>query len=79
MATTPTPIQRLTRAPLIALIVLYRITLARFLGGHCRFQPTCSQYALDAIHKYGALTGTWKALRRISRCHPWGGKGFDPA
>ena len=64
---------------LIFLVVLYRGTLGRFMGGHCRFDPTCSQYAIDAINKYGPLTGAWKALKRIIRCHPWGGRGYDPA
>ena len=64
---------------LIHLVLLYRTTLGPFMGGHCRFQPTCSQYAIDAITKYGPLRGTWKALKRISRCHPWGGRGYDPA
>ncbi len=49
------------------------------MGGHCRFQPTCSQYAIDAINKYGALAGSWRTLKRICRCHPWGGSGYDPA
>ena len=64
---------------LINLVMLYRGTLGMFLGGQCRFTPTCSQYAIDAINKYGAWRGTWKALKRISRCHPWGGRGYDPA
>jgi putative membrane protein insertion efficiency factor len=44
----------------------------------CRFDPTCSQYALDAFEAHGALRGTWLAVRRIGRCHPWGGMGYDP-
>ncbi len=64
---------------LIHLVLLYRVTLGHFLGGHCRYYPTCSQYAIDAIHKYGPWRGAWKALRRIARCHPWGGNGYDPA
>lgn len=64
---------------LIRLVLLYRVTLGYFLGGHCRFQPTCSQYAIDAIRKYGAFKGVWKTLRRLARCHPWGGHGWDPA
>lgn len=44
----------------------------------CRYQPTCSQYALDALHAHGAVRGGWLALRRIGRCHPWGGHGWDP-
>ena len=67
------------RRAMIQLVMLYRATLGQFMGGHCRFTPTCSQYAIDAINKYGTLKGTWKALRRITRCHPWGGRGYDPA
>jgi hypothetical protein len=64
---------------LIGLVLGYRATLGRFMGGHCRFTPTCSQYAIDAISKYGAARGSWRALKRICRCHPWGGQGPDPA
>lgn len=63
----------------ITLVLLYRATLGRLLVGQCRFHPTCTQYAIDAITEYGALRGSWKALRRIARCHPWGGQGYDPA
>jgi len=48
------------------------------LGPKCRFTPTCSQYAADALKKYGLLKGTWLALKRISKCHPHGGNGYDP-
>jgi putative membrane protein insertion efficiency factor len=64
---------------LIQLILLYRATLGRLLGGQCRFTPTCSQYAIDAVEKYGLIHGSWKAAKRICRCHPWGGRGYDPA
>lgn len=64
---------------LIKLVVLYRVTVGHLIGGHCRYQPTCSQYAIDAINKYGAWRGGWRALCRIMRCHPWGGRGYDPA
>lgn len=64
---------------LIALVLLYRVTLGRILGGQCRFHPTCSQYAIDAIKKHGPWTGGWLAVKRIFRCHPWGGSGHDPA
>jgi putative membrane protein insertion efficiency factor len=63
---------------LSALVHLYRWTLGPFLGGACRFQPTCSQYALDALARHGAARGSWLALRRILRCHPWGRFGYDP-
>jgi putative membrane protein insertion efficiency factor len=64
---------------MIQFVLLYRVTLGRFMGGHCRYHPTCSQYAIDAVTKYGAWKGGWKSLKRIARCHPWGGKGYDPA
>lgn len=44
----------------------------------CRYQPTCSAYALDALERHGALRGSWLAVRRLGRCHPWGGHGWDP-
>jgi putative membrane protein insertion efficiency factor len=64
---------------LIHLVLLYRVTLGRVMGGYCRYTPTCSQYAIDAVNKYGAIKGAWMAAKRIGRCHPWGGKGYDPA
>jgi putative membrane protein insertion efficiency factor len=64
---------------LIFLVLLYRATLGRVLGGQCRYYPTCSQYAIDAVTKYGPWRGSWRAAKRICRCHPRGGKGYDPA
>ena len=64
---------------LIQLVLLYRVTLGRLLGGHCRYYPSCSQYAIDAVTKYGAAAGAWRATKRVCRCHPWGGRGYDPA
>lgn len=64
---------------LIYLVLAYRATLGFFLSGHCRFVPGCSQYMIDAIHKYGPWRGAWRGLRRIVRCHPLGGSGYDPA
>lgn len=66
------------RTLLILLIKLYRYTLSPWLGQHCRFYPTCSQYAQTAIERHGALRGTWLALRRLGRCHPWHAGGVDP-
>jgi len=62
----------------IGLIKLYQFTLSPFLGRQCRFIPTCSQYGIEAIQKYGALKGGWLAIKRILRCNPWGGSGYDP-
>jgi uncharacterized protein len=71
------PVSPVTRL-LIALIGLYRLTFSAILGRSCRFLPTCSDYAQEALAKHGAARGSWLALRRIARCHPWGGSGFDP-
>lgn len=63
---------------LLGLIRAYRLVLSPWWGTQCRFTPTCSQYALEAIERHGALHGSWLAARRISRCHPWHAGGFDP-
>ncbi|MCB1875018.1 MAG: membrane protein insertion efficiency factor YidD [Chromatiales bacterium] len=63
---------------LTLLIRAYQLTLSPFLGQHCRFHPTCSAYAIEAIERHGAARGSWLALRRISRCHPWHPGGIDP-
>jgi hypothetical protein len=63
---------------LIALIGAYRLTFSALLGRSCRFLPTCSEYAQEAIRRHGAGRGGLLALKRIVRCHPWGGSGFDP-
>jgi putative membrane protein insertion efficiency factor len=62
----------------IALIRLYQYAISPFLPGACRYTPTCSQYGIDAIKKYGIWKGMWLGMKRISRCHPWGGSGYDP-
>ncbi|MEL6357071.1 MAG: membrane protein insertion efficiency factor YidD, partial [Bacteroidota bacterium] len=48
------------------------------LAPRCRYQPTCSHYAIEAIEKWGIFKGTWLAIKRVTRCHPWGGSGYDP-
>jgi len=63
---------------LIVPIRLYQLTLSRVLPPSCRFAPTCSAYAIEALQRHGALKGGWLALRRIGRCHPWGPSGYDP-
>lgn len=68
----------MTAKLLIGLIRLYQFTLSPFLGGSCRFLPTCSAYAIEAIAIHGARRGAGLALRRIGRCHPLGKSGFDP-
>ena len=64
---------------IIWLVLLYRATLARWMGGHCRFEPSCSQYMIDAVTKHGIARGLWRGTRRIFRCRPGGGCGIDPA
>ena len=59
-------------------IRLYQLTLSRLLGSRCRFHPSCSQYALEAIERYGLVRGAWLGARRIGRCHPFHAGGFDP-
>lgn len=68
-----------TATVLIGFVWLYRLTLGPWLSGHCRHQPTCSQYAIDAIHKYGPVRGLGRALLRLLRCRPDGTQGYDPA
>ena len=62
----------------IALLRAYRVTLSPLLGPCCRYQPSCSQFALEALERHGALRGSWLAMHRIGRCHPFGGVGYDP-
>jgi putative membrane protein insertion efficiency factor len=64
--------------PFIALIKLYQWTISPLLGPKCRFTPTCSQYGLEAFKKYGLFKGFRLTIKRIGRCHPWGGHGYDP-
>lgn len=63
---------------LTAPILFYRAAISPLFPPCCRFTPTCSQYALEAIRKHGPIKGTWLAIKRILRCHPWGGSGYDP-
>lgn len=61
-----------------ALIRAYQVTLSPFIGNQCRFHPTCSNYALEAVDQHGAVRGSWMALRRLGRCHPFHAGGMDP-
>ena len=68
-----TPLARLLALPVRA----YRLVLSPWVGHGCRFQPTCSAYALEALETHGGIRGAWLAARRVARCHPWGGSGID--
>jgi uncharacterized protein len=63
---------------LIGAIVVYQKAISPVLPAACRYTPSCSQYAKEAVQKYGAVKGSWLATRRLLRCHPWGGHGHDP-
>jgi putative membrane protein insertion efficiency factor len=64
--------------PFIILIKIYQVIISPLLGPKCRFTPTCSLYAMEAFKKYGLFKGFWLAVKRVSRCHPRGGSGYDP-
>lgn len=63
---------------LVGFVRFYQLFLSPLLGANCRYQPTCSHYAIEAMRVHGGLKGGWLAIRRIMRCHPWGGFGYDP-
>ena len=63
---------------LILIVRLYQIGVSPYFPDACRFQPTCSQYMIDSIKVWGIFKGTWLGLKRMARCHPWGGHGYDP-
>jgi putative membrane protein insertion efficiency factor len=74
-------IKKITQLPakfLILLIRIYQVTLSPFIGRNCRYTPTCSNYGIEAIRKYGAIKGGWLTIKRILSCNPWGGSGYDP-
>ena len=69
---------RLLAWPLLLLVRIYSYVISPLLGVNCRYQPTCSEYAVEALRQHGAFRGTALAAKRIGRCHPWGGSGYDP-
>ena len=71
-------LNRLLATLLILPIRFYRMAISPLTPPSCRFTPTCSQYAIEAIGKYGPFKGLYLAVRRVLRCHPWGGTGYDP-
>jgi len=81
MSTVRTCLRVLWRLPgriLILLVRCYQLLLGPLLGGQCRYDPSCSNYFIQAVEKYGAIKGAWKGVLRILRCHPWHPGGFDP-
>ena len=66
------------KALLLAIIRTYRYLLSPWWGRHCRFTPTCSEFALEAVERHGLFKGGWLSLRRVACCHPWHAGGFDP-
>ena len=71
-------VKEILSLPLLLLVRFYQKFSSPYKPSCCRFTPTCSQYALEALRKYGPLKGSWLAFKRIIRCHPWGGSGYDP-
>lgn len=72
-------VRRASVWPLILLVRIYQGTLSPIMGRQCRYVPTCSNYAIDALKEFGPIRGSWVALRRILRCHPFARGGYDPA
>lgn len=68
----------LLAAPFIALVKIYQYIVSPLLGRNCRFEPSCSEYAVEALQRHGAGKGIWLAVRRLGRCHPWHPGGYDP-
>jgi putative membrane protein insertion efficiency factor len=64
--------------PFIILIKIYQLLISPLFPSSCRYTPTCSHYTMEALKKYGLFKGGWLGIKRISRCHPWGGSGYDP-
>ncbi|MEL7270256.1 MAG: membrane protein insertion efficiency factor YidD [Bacteroidota bacterium] len=65
-------------APFIFLVRAYQLLISPYTPATCRYSPTCSAYTLEALKKHGLFKGGWLSIKRISSCHPWGGKGYDP-
>lgn len=70
--------RRVAIFPFVVLVRFYQLCISPLTPAACRFTPTCSQYALEALRKHGLIKGLWLTVRRLARCHPWGGSGYDP-
>ncbi|MBB4120017.1 MAG: membrane protein insertion efficiency factor YidD [Mesonia hippocampi] len=71
-------LKKIVIAPFVLIIRVYQLFISPLTPASCRFQPTCSSYALEALQKHGLLKGSWLAINRIRKCHPGGGSGYDP-
>ncbi|MBO38203.1 MAG: membrane protein insertion efficiency factor YidD [Rhodospirillaceae bacterium] len=71
-------LSRLLRTILLSFIRFYQLVISPLFPMSCRYAPSCSDYAVDAVARFGVFRGSWVAAKRICRCHPWGGTGFDP-
>lgn len=71
-------LKKITTYPFILIIRFYQAAISPYTPAACRFTPTCSSYSLEALQVHGLLKGSWLALKRISKCHPWGDSGYDP-
>ncbi|MFV1884523.1 MAG: membrane protein insertion efficiency factor YidD [Balneola sp.] len=63
---------------IIGIVRFYQLAISPWLGSSCRYSPTCSHYVIEAVNEWGPLKGFWLGIKRIGRCHPWGGDGYDP-
>ena len=71
-------LKKIVTYPFILLIRFYQTAISPYTPAACRFSPTCSSYSLEALQIHGLLKGSWLAIKRIGKCHPWGGSGYDP-
>ena len=70
--------RKLLKAIFTGLIRIYQMAISPYLGQNCRYEPSCSTYAIEALDKHGVFKGSWLAIKRIFSCGPWGGHGYDP-
>jgi len=78
MSKSSISVREIVISPFILLVKIYQGAISPLLPNACRYTPTCSQYMIEALKKYGLFYGAWLGLKRILRCHPWGGHGHDP-
>ena len=71
-------LNKVATLPLLILIRVYQLIISPLLGSNCRFMPTCSEYAMESLRSHGLIKGIYLTVKRIGKCHPWGGHGYDP-